>query len=124
MVAAELGPDRHDLVVERAARVAAHGALRGVEGRRDHADEDAGARVRAARDHGEQHPAVGHRHADARAGRRRRAPPDERDDGQDASRSVDSGTGDDIAAACAFLCSDEAGYITGQVLGVNGGSVL
>ena len=41
-----------------------------------------------------------------------------------ASRSADSGTGDDIAAACVFLCSDEAGYITGQVLGVNGGSVL
>ena len=34
------------------------------------------------------------------------------------------GTGDDIAAACVFLCSDEAGYITGQVLGVNGGSVV
>ena len=34
------------------------------------------------------------------------------------------GTGDDIAAACAFLCSDGAGYITGQVLGVNGGTVL
>jgi 2-hydroxycyclohexanecarboxyl-CoA dehydrogenase len=34
------------------------------------------------------------------------------------------GTGDDIAVACVFLCSDEAGYITGQVLGVNGGSVL
>jgi 2-hydroxycyclohexanecarboxyl-CoA dehydrogenase len=33
------------------------------------------------------------------------------------------GTGDDIAAACAFLCSEEAGYITGQVLGVNGGAV-
>jgi 2-hydroxycyclohexanecarboxyl-CoA dehydrogenase len=33
------------------------------------------------------------------------------------------GTGDDIAAACAFLCSDEAGYITGQVIGVNGGAV-
>jgi 2-hydroxycyclohexanecarboxyl-CoA dehydrogenase len=31
------------------------------------------------------------------------------------------GTSDDIAAACAFLCSDEAGYITGQILGVNGG---
>jgi NAD(P)-dependent dehydrogenase (short-subunit alcohol dehydrogenase family) len=27
----------------------------------------------------------------------------------------------DIAAACAFLVSDEAGYITGQVIGVNGG---
>jgi len=34
------------------------------------------------------------------------------------------GTGDDIAAAVGFLCSDEAGFITGQVLGVNGGSVL
>jgi 2-hydroxycyclohexanecarboxyl-CoA dehydrogenase len=34
------------------------------------------------------------------------------------------GTPDDIAAACAFLCSEEAGYITGQVLGVNGGSVV
>ncbi|GAA3207473.1 SDR family NAD(P)-dependent oxidoreductase [Actinocorallia longicatena] len=34
------------------------------------------------------------------------------------------GSGEDIAAACAFLCSDEAGYITGQVLGVNGGAVI
>ncbi len=33
------------------------------------------------------------------------------------------GTGEDIAAACVFLCSEQAGYITGQVLGVNGGSV-
>ncbi len=32
-----------------------------------------------------------------------------------------AGTPDDIAAACAFLCSEEAGYITGQLLGVNGG---
>ena len=34
------------------------------------------------------------------------------------------GTGDDIAAAVGFLCSEQAGFITGQVLGVNGGSVL
>lgn len=34
------------------------------------------------------------------------------------------GTGDDIAAAVVFLCSDDAGYITGQTLGVNGGSVV
>jgi 2-hydroxycyclohexanecarboxyl-CoA dehydrogenase len=34
------------------------------------------------------------------------------------------GTGDDVAAAVVFLCSDAAGYITGQTIGVNGGSVL
>jgi 2-hydroxycyclohexanecarboxyl-CoA dehydrogenase len=34
------------------------------------------------------------------------------------------GAPDDIAAAAAFLASDEAGFITGQVLGVNGGAVL
>ena len=30
------------------------------------------------------------------------------------------GTPEDIAAACAFLCSEEAGYITGQQINVNG----
>ncbi|MGW4911179.1 SDR family NAD(P)-dependent oxidoreductase [Streptomyces sp. NPDC004270] len=31
------------------------------------------------------------------------------------------GRPEDIAAACSFLVSEEAGYITGQVIGVNGG---
>ncbi len=31
------------------------------------------------------------------------------------------GTSEDVAAACAFLCSDDAGYITGQQINVNGG---
>ena len=31
------------------------------------------------------------------------------------------GRPEDIAATCAFLISDEAGYITGQIIGVNGG---
>jgi 3-oxoacyl-[acyl-carrier protein] reductase len=31
------------------------------------------------------------------------------------------GTGDDIAAAAAFLTSDAAGYITGEILGIDGG---
>jgi 2-hydroxycyclohexanecarboxyl-CoA dehydrogenase len=35
-----------------------------------------------------------------------------------------AGTPEDIAAACAFLCSDEAGYITGQQINVNGGWYL
>ncbi len=33
------------------------------------------------------------------------------------------GVPDDIAAACAYLVSDEAGYVTGQIIGVNGGRV-
>jgi 2-hydroxycyclohexanecarboxyl-CoA dehydrogenase len=32
------------------------------------------------------------------------------------------GTPEDIANACEFLCSDKAGYITGQEINVNGGS--
>jgi NAD(P)-dependent dehydrogenase (short-subunit alcohol dehydrogenase family) len=35
-----------------------------------------------------------------------------------------AGTPQDIAAACVFLCSEEAGYITGQSLNVNGGWYL
>ena len=31
------------------------------------------------------------------------------------------GQPEDIAAACSFLISESAGYITGQILGVNGG---
>jgi 3-oxoacyl-[acyl-carrier protein] reductase len=34
------------------------------------------------------------------------------------------GTADDIAAAVRFLCSDEAAYITGHVLDVNGGMFM
>jgi 2-hydroxycyclohexanecarboxyl-CoA dehydrogenase len=32
-----------------------------------------------------------------------------------------AGTPEDIAAACSFLCSDGGSYITGQIIGVNGG---
>ena len=35
-----------------------------------------------------------------------------------------AGTPDDVAATCGFLCSHEAGFITGQLIGVNGGMVL
>lgn len=34
------------------------------------------------------------------------------------------GTGDDIAAAAVYLSSDEAGYVTGQTLHVNGGMAM
>jgi NAD(P)-dependent dehydrogenase (short-subunit alcohol dehydrogenase family) len=35
-----------------------------------------------------------------------------------------AGTPDDIAEACAFLCSDAGSYITGQLIGVNGGMYI
>ena len=35
-----------------------------------------------------------------------------------------AGTPGDIAGACAFLCSDDGSYITGQVIGVNGGMYI
>jgi 3-oxoacyl-[acyl-carrier protein] reductase len=34
------------------------------------------------------------------------------------------GSTDDVAAAVCFLASDEASYITGQVLAVNGGMYM
>jgi NAD(P)-dependent dehydrogenase (short-subunit alcohol dehydrogenase family) len=34
------------------------------------------------------------------------------------------GTPEDLAAVCAFLVRDDAGYVTGQVIGVNGGRVM
>jgi 2-hydroxycyclohexanecarboxyl-CoA dehydrogenase len=35
-----------------------------------------------------------------------------------------AGTPEDVAAACEFLCSEDAGFITGQQIGVNGGWYL
>ncbi len=35
-----------------------------------------------------------------------------------------AGTPDDIAGACSFLCSDDGSYITGQLIGVNGGMYM
>jgi 2-hydroxycyclohexanecarboxyl-CoA dehydrogenase len=35
-----------------------------------------------------------------------------------------AGTPEDIAAACSYLCSDDASYVTGQVIGVNGGMYI
>jgi 2-hydroxycyclohexanecarboxyl-CoA dehydrogenase len=35
-----------------------------------------------------------------------------------------AGTPEDIAGACSYLCSEDGAYITGQILGVNGGMYI
>lgn len=34
------------------------------------------------------------------------------------------GAPDDVSSLCSYLCSEGAGYVTGQVIGVNGGAVI
>ena len=120
-----MGPHRDDLVVQRAARVPGDGSLRRVQGCGDLADEVAGARVRLGGHHGQQHPAVGHRDADAAPGRRPTATcrPTRQMAEQHPARAT-SAPATTSPRRSAFLCSEEAGFITGQVLGVNGGAVM
>jgi 3-oxoacyl-[acyl-carrier protein] reductase len=35
-----------------------------------------------------------------------------------------AGTPDDVAAAIRYIASPDAGYLTGQIIGLNGGAVL
>ncbi len=89
--------------------------LRGVEGRPHDDDEVHRQRVREARDHLECPRARAHRH---------------RDDRGDCASSVTRipvgrfGTTDEVAALVAFLCSEHAGYITGEVTDINGGFLI
>ena len=115
-----LGTHREHLVVEHPFRHALHVALRGREVGGQWLDQVAGVEygpagitVNAVPPGFIDTPML--RNAEAR-GRIR-----------DVQATIDAtpvrrmGKPEDIAAACAFLISDEAGYITGQILGVNGG---
>ena len=80
------------------------------EGRDRGADEDARARARTARDHGERGRAGRDRHAaerDARTRRRCAAPT------RSGSPAAGSAAADEVADAIVFLASDAARYVTG-----------
>jgi len=93
--------------------------LLGLEGRVDRADEGARPRGCLARDHGQR------RRAGFVLTELTEGLPDSVKDAIKAATPLGCfGSTDDIAAAVAFLASDEAACITGQVLGVDGGLAM
>ena len=119
-----VGPHRHHLVVERTVGCAEHGALRRLQGRCDRSDQGICPRTGAAtasRQTPFLPPSSTHRWLE-RARRTATCPPVET-----MAKMVPlgrAGTPDDIASACSYLCAEEAGYITGQIIGVNGGMYI
>ena len=118
-----VGSHRHDFVVERTVRRPEHGALCGLQGGRHRAHE--GVRQGAGR-HGITANTIPPTIVDTPMARKGVAhgdvPPVET-----MAKMVPlgrAGTPDDIASACSYLCSEEAGYITGQIIGVNGGMYI
>ena len=115
-----VGTDRQYLLVEHALRRSLHESLRGGQVRGQRAHQIAGTRVRAR---GITVNAVPPGFIDTpmlRAAEKNGFLGDiEENIARTPVRRM--GKPEDIAAACAFLVSEEAGYITGQILGVNGG---
>ena len=95
--------------------------LRGSQVRGQRSDEIPCAGIRSARHHRQRGAAGIHRHPDAAECRRRDCSADRSTTSSRTHPCAPSRLPEDIAAACAFLVSEEAGYITGQIVGVNGG---
>ena len=95
------------------------GELRGVEGGVDRTDEVARAGNGHRADITVNAVAPGFIETDMTAGLN-----DEMKDRSNGSSAGRFGKPEDVAAAVRFLCSEEAGYITGHVLDVNGGMYM
>ena len=114
-------------VVDVRARQPRPGQLLDRQGRPAGPDQDARHRARPVRRHRQRHRARVHRDGDDQGDRRAdrhhdrgrcaRRPPRR-------SRCAAAGVPDDIANAVAFFAGEESGYVTGQVLYVDGGRGL
>jgi NAD(P)-dependent dehydrogenase (short-subunit alcohol dehydrogenase family) len=99
-----------------------HGPLHRLEGRAHRHDQVDGRRVRRAGDHGQFGVAGIHPDADEPPCDRGNMFPVPAEQIYQAYPIPRLGEPHEIAAACAYFASEDAGYVTGQVLGVNGGA--
>ena len=100
----------------RGRRAAGAAGVCGVEGRRHGAREVDGGRVRAVRDHRQRARADAHRH--------RHAVHAHRTTSGGAIPVGRYGTPQEVADLAVFLCSGHAGYITGEIVDINGGYLI
>ena len=115
-----LGPHRRGLVDKRAARQRRAVQLRGGEGRSHRLRQEPRARGRLARRDCKRDSAGLHRDGHDRRPARRREVAVHRLD----SRAGRAGTPQDVAGVAAFLVSDDAAYLQGQVIAVDGGVTM
>ena len=111
IIAHHLGGRRH--------RQSGPGQLHRVEGRHDRHDQVARRGIRQAQRHRELHRAGLYRDADDRRAQRQAARGDPAK-----VPAARLGTPEDIAAAAVYLASNEAAYVTGQTIHVNGGMAM
>ena len=103
---------------------ARHDLVQRHQGRGDHGDAVDGRRARAGQDTRQRDRAGGGAHRDVRRDVRRQGGRRRRSACWSRSRSDGCATPEDIASAAVYLASDEAAFVTGVVLPVDGGRLV